>query len=105
VLAFRSHSSTNPMTHGKVRLAIEFGLALAVCAIIAAFDRPLTGLVGAGLCVLIFAIRAAVGHSRSPTRHSRGGFATGSSERERAVTAEPPLHYDPTNTLHYPPDR
>ena len=93
------------MTQRKMRLAIEFGLALAVCGIIAAFDRPLTGLIGVGLCMLIFAIRAVVDQSGSPRQEGRAGFVVGSSERERAVIAEPPLHYDPTNTLHYPPDR
>jgi hypothetical protein len=95
------------MTQRNKRLAIEFGLALAVCGVIAAFDRPLIGLTGVGLCVVIFALRIAAAQSPSdpPSRTNGAAVEPSSTEREHVVAVEPPLHYDPTNTLYYPPDR
>ena len=37
---------------------LQFVLAMAVCGVIAVFDRPLIGLIGAAICVTVFAIRA-----------------------------------------------
>jgi len=95
------------VTRQNRRLTLEFMLALAVCAVIAVFDRPLTGLVGVGLCTLIFALRAAVGQSEAVSSASNGSaeLLERSAKDEHPIAAEQPLHYDPTNTLYYPPER
>jgi hypothetical protein len=93
------------MSQRHKRLAIEFALAVVVCAAIAAFDRPLTGLIGLGLCIIIFAVRANSGRSNAPARFTGPGTEVGATKPEGAGIAEPSLHYDPTNTIYYPPER
>lgn len=53
----RTIAVSDLMTRSKKRLAIQFGLAIAACAVIAILDRPLIGLVGALVVMAIFAVQ------------------------------------------------
>ncbi len=94
------------MTHRDRRLVLEFGLGIAVCVAIALLDRPLIGLVGAGLWAVIFAVRAVFAESvRTPwVSESKGSPAGALAEPEHIVHANAPNCYKPGSPIYYPPE-
>lgn len=96
------------MTQQSKRLAVEFGLAMAVCGVIAAFDRPLVGLVGAAICAVFFGIRAygPVGSRLVQNPQSHTLSAPLSDDEEVANRGFGSPSYNPQNPafpLYYPP--
>jgi hypothetical protein len=98
------------VAHSK--LLIAYVLAIAVCAAIALFDRALIGLVGAGVCTLIFAVRFRTARAEKEAAPCQTSEAFGASEtpvgavgnNEHVAYGAPPLSYMPGNPGYRSPE-
>ena len=94
------------MTQQSKRLAIEFGLALVVCGVIAAFDRVLIGLAGMVLCMFVFSARVLMAPRADDAAEEAAGdeFAGAVSKPEHNVTGLLPHRYNFGNPIYHPQD-
>lgn len=96
------------MTQRNRSLLIQFALAIAFCASIGIFDRPLLGLIGVLLCLVVFGLRA-FGSTRSRVVRSPplGTSPAATADDEEVADAERGTpSYNPRNPafpLYYPP--
>ena len=100
------------MTRRNRTLLLQFLLAAAVCVAIGFFDRPLIGLVGFGVCVIIFGLRAMSPSERRSVPHdaaAMGTLDTGQRDASIDATGERVRGcYNPDNPMlpvYYPIDR
>ena len=87
----------------KKRLAIQLVLALAVCAMIAVFDRAVVALVGAALCLAIFGGLALRGISERRDGPEAIAF---NNDHELDAPTRQEAAFNPRNPafpMHYPP--
>lgn len=94
------------MTQQSKRLVTEFGLALAVCGVIAAFDRVLIGLSGVVLCIFVYSARALMAPRADEAAEAAAGdeFAGAVSKPEHNVTGLLPHRYNFGNPIYHPQD-
>lgn len=96
------------MARRNRNLILQFVLSMAVCAVVAVLDRPLIGLVGAAICIAIFAIRACrpTGSRLAQNERSAGMAITPGGDEETASSGLGTHSYNPRNPafpLYYPP--
>ncbi len=100
------------MTRRNKTLLIGYALAVAGCVAIALFDRLLIGLIGAGLCTAVFAVRfLAAGSDKSDEADKMLEAANVAAppvgavgDNEYVVYGAPPFSYMPGNPGYRPPE-
>jgi len=88
----------------RSRLLLEFLFAIAVCGVIALFDRVLIGLIGAIVCTAIFAVRVLLSKTSRSNLEEAEVPPIVVRESDTVVYGHAPHCYRPGNPVYYPPD-
>lgn len=92
------------MTRRTRNLTFQFLLATAVCIAIGLFDRPLIGLVGFGVCAIIFAVTLLSRPPVNDTKLVSSSPTPAATSGDHVVYAQAPHCYQPGNPIYYPPE-
>jgi len=92
------------MTRRNRHLLLQFAIAIGVCAVIAVFDQVLVGLIGAGVCTIIFAARMFFPSSGQGPWNAEQSEPAAATDRDHVVYGHAPHCYTPGNPIYYPPD-
>lgn len=92
------------MTRQNRTLMLQFAFATAICIVIGVFVYPLIGLVGFGVCAVIFAVNLLSRRPVSDPTVASLSQTNATTSGDHVVYAQAPHCYLPGNPVYYPPE-